>query len=335
MTTSPLVTLSNPDDLLAVLPHLIGFQPSASTLAVAVNGSHLGMVARVDTPAEDDVEAMVATVVPALLREKPAGVFVLGYETVTGDAETATNALAAALIADGTTVVDVILVSDGCWRHLGRTETHPAPSPEHPTGLELRVANGSTPAPTRAALAARVAATPRAVAVDAECTKIGDEGPQSSAEVARAWGEVLTAQESIAELPDRVLAVASLGLTSESGTALRDALLAHVCPGLVPLDGLDATTIAAVQAGIALPWGTTVPETQQLVRLLARLVETCSSLPETRVVPALTMLAGVAWWKGDGALARVALERALAVDPNHRLALLIDQMLDLGIRAPH
>ena len=35
---------------------------------------------------------------------------------------------------------------------------------------------------------------------------------------------------------------------------------------------------------------------------------------------------------GDGALARTCLERALAAAPGYRLALLLERMLDLGVR---
>lgn len=47
--------------------------------------------------------------------------------------------------------------------------------------------------------------------------------------------------------------------------------------------------------------------------------------------PALTLLAVLAWWQGDGARASVLLDRALAVDPNHRLALLLGEVLAGGL----
>jgi transposase len=40
----------------------------------------------------------------------------------------------------------------------------------------------------------------------------------------------------------------------------------------------------------------------------------------------------VAWWRGDGALARTCLDRALDATPGYRLALLLERMLDLGVR---
>jgi hypothetical protein len=36
--------------------------------------------------------------------------------------------------------------------------------------------------------------------------------------------------------------------------------------------------------------------------------------------------------RGNGALTRVALDRALRCDPGYRLALLLERMVDLGLR---
>lgn len=50
-----------------------------------------------------------------------------------------------------------------------------------------------------------------------------------------------------------------------------------------------------------------------------------------RHAPALTLLAVLAWWEGDGARAGLLVDRALAADPGHRLAVLVDQALRAGM----
>jgi hypothetical protein len=40
----------------------------------------------------------------------------------------------------------------------------------------------------------------------------------------------------------------------------------------------------------------------------------------------------VAWYHGQGTLARVALDRALGDIPDYRLAGLVEQLVDLGLR---
>ena len=47
--------------------------------------------------------------------------------------------------------------------------------------------------------------------------------------------------------------------------------------------------------------------------------------------PALTLLALLAWWQGDGARARLLLERALQEDPDYTLAQLLDATLAAAV----
>jgi len=69
-----------------------------------------------------------------------------------------------------------------------------------------------------------------------------------------------------------------------------------------------------------------------LQRIERRLCELCAALPDDWAVAALTVLGSFTWWRGDGALTRIALDRALRVDPKYRLAVLLEQMVDLAIR---
>jgi Domain of unknown function (DUF4192) len=55
-------------------------------------------------------------------------------------------------------------------------------------------------------------------------------------------------------------------------------------------------------------------------------------LPDDLATPALSVLASYVWWRGDGAVALVALARALRCDADYRLAQLLEQMVDLAIR---
>ncbi len=69
--------------------------------------------------------------------------------------------------------------------------------------------------------------------------------------------------------------------------------------------------------------------------LLEALFALCRDLPddsEDVAAAALTLSAHVAWWLGDGALARTALERALEVCPGYRLAELLTTVVAVGIR---
>ncbi len=66
--------------------------------------------------------------------------------------------------------------------------------------------------------------------------------------------------------------------------------------------------------------------------LVERLAQACRRSPPELSPGPLTVLGHVAWWLGDGALARTAVERALDVDPDYRLAALLERMVDAAAR---
>jgi hypothetical protein len=66
--------------------------------------------------------------------------------------------------------------------------------------------------------------------------------------------------------------------------------------------------------------------------LVDRLAMVCREAPSELSPGPLTVLAHVVWWLGDGALARTALDRALDVDPDYRLAMLLGRMVDVAMR---
>lgn len=121
---------------------------------------------------------------------------------------------------------------------------------------------------------------------------------------------------------------------------VRDAVLVTMLPGAVDLaersvrtadvpPAVDAAVGAAVAAivdpahAVPPPPGLEVHE-----RVLERVVAHGEA---GRQAPAFTLLALVAWWRGDGARASVLLDRALADDPAHRLAVLLTDLLRAAI----
>jgi len=87
--------------------------------------------------------------------------------------------------------------------------------------------------------------------------------------------------------------------------------------------------VRAVQTSIPLPG-----DPEEVARVLDRLTEACAAIPDQYAVPTLVVLAMYSWWHGNGTLAHFAADRALAVDPRYQLALLVERMLNLGIRPP-
>jgi Domain of unknown function (DUF4192) len=151
------------------------------------------------------------------------------------------------------------------------------------------------------------------------------------------WSRVLCEEddaEPIQALPSQDLAMLAVSLTD---VGLRDGLIAWLCPGTLPQELVDP--VLFVQMSQALPeplWlGGKDGDIEQVIgrqRMERRLCELCAALPDGWAVSTLAVLASFTWWRGDGALTRVALDRALRIDPQYRLAQLLERMVDLAIR---
>ncbi|MBC7560130.1 MAG: DUF4192 domain-containing protein [Dermatophilaceae bacterium] len=153
------------------------------------------------------------------------------------------------------------------------------------------------------------------------------------------WSRVLCCEddaEPIRELPPQDLAMLAASLTDVD---LRDGLIAWLCPGTLSLDLIDPFLSAQMTRVLAEPrvrgdleGAGGMEQVIRLQRLERRLCELSAALPDAWAVPTLTVLASFSWWRGDGALTRIALDRALRVEPEYRLAQLLERMVDLAIR---
>jgi hypothetical protein len=131
---------------------------------------------------------------------------------------------------------------------------------------------------------------------------------------------------------------------------LRDALIAWLCPGTLPPHAFEPALVDAlvdhlgpidgpVDEPIDEPGGRRrerrrgdaagIPD-QEAVQ--ARIEALCRAVPAEHAAPVLSVVASYAWWCGDGARASVALEKALELEPDHRLCALLRRLVGLGIR---
>ncbi|WEV78635.1 DUF4192 domain-containing protein [Janibacter cremeus] len=146
--------------------------------------------------------------------------------------------------------------------------------------------------------------------------------------------------------------------TSLRDVVWRDALLGVLCPGAMPMaESCGAPAAAAVLAARWCPWVPDVdiavedvaagideerarasadvsPERwhEEVLAVRSRLVELSRLLPPEATPPVLTLVAHLAWWVGDGTVAGICLERALEIEPDHRLAELMLRLLSAGVR---
>jgi hypothetical protein len=203
-------------------------------------------------------------------------------------------------------VRDALLVRSGRWWSYDCPSAccRPARGTPLPVGIsELEVATvaaGVVVADSREELAARIAPRPGA-GMAAVTRRVAAEAAARLAEI----GARATAEESWTAV--------GAGLAhSRAGTALSDRALARILWGLRDIAVRDRALQLALGEDPAVDslW-------TQCVRRAPR-----------KYVPApATLLAVGAWLRGDGAMAGVALERALAADRGYRLAVLLRQAL--------
>ena len=151
------------------------------------------------------------------------------------------------------------------------------------------------------------------------------------------WSRVLCDEddaEPVQALPPQDLAMLAVSLTDVD---LRDGLIAWLCPGTLPPELIDPMLFDQMSHALVEPvWLNgdrgDIEQVMALQRVEHRLCELCAALPDEWAVSTLTVLASFTWWRGDGALTRIALDRALRVDPHYRLAQLLERMVDLAIR---
>lgn len=130
-------------------------------------------------------------------------------------------------------------------------------------------------------------------------------------------------------------------------TAFRDAVVVSLVPGaadvanelfnshdLLPDEAVSADVDEAVGRTLAIMLdaekGQAPPRTR--AQRATSYLERCAALAhEQPRVACLTILGLLAWWAGDGARAGVRVDQALSLDPNYRLAQLLEQVIHNGL----
>jgi uncharacterized protein DUF4192 len=323
---TPRVRLSSPADVLAVIPHLLGFHPARSLVVVGASGPRqrieLGFRYDLPDPPDATVARQIAGHATAVLAHRKISMVIgIGY----GPGRLVTpvmDGFAAAARRGGLEVRELLRAEDGrYWSYLCRNlaccpaEGVPFDVRSHPAAAAMSAA-GLAAYPDRAALARTIAP------LAGRRAQVRDEA------VGRAAARVaaLTAQESAAGGPDpRRLVVAS------GRRAVREAIGRYRAGGRIR----NADQLAWLVVSLAeLPvrddaWARMVPgHRESHLRLWSDLVR---SAADSWLPAPAALLAFTAWQCGEGALASIAVERALAADPGYSMALLLGDILDAGV----
>lgn len=323
MESTPKLRLSGPGSLIAAVPHLLGFPPEQSLVLVGLSGprSRLGITMRADLPPDGaDYAPSVAELEPLVeaLRRDGAAECLAMVMTECPDGEglgpyvDLVANLDEALFEGGVEVSDIVLVRAGRWRSYLCPDPHccpaegtavPAPSGE----LAAYAAySGSVVRDSRSALIEMIAPDPESIsaterALDHVCRELAEASSKGASEAYR---------ERIEDFIDRrvsgLAACAPRCLTHRDAARISVALIDRPLRDRVAGHCLQETASAAESL-----W----------IELLRRLPPPLDAAPAT-------LLALSSWARGDGALANVALDRALDSDPGYSLAQLVRTALD-------
>ena len=322
--TRPLVRLTDSAEIAAALPHLIGFHPHESVVLVGLGGptgNRVGLTVRADLPTRATSAAVVHALARSLATDDPAGVVVAvvsespddrellpGGDSVAGlpHRDVVPDAVVA-LAAMDVPVRDTLLVRGGRWWSYDCPEPCCAPGAGAalPGGVSAlaaaSAASGQVLARDRAELEARIAPLdgPAQAAMEAVTWRLVERAARAArddpdAEARRSWDAVLRAVRrcrppAAGRLPDREVAGVLWALAD---VRVRDRALTLAL-------GDDA-------AAAELLW-----------------TECTRRAPAPMDAAPATLLAVSAWLRGDGAMADIALTRALDSRPTYTLAQLL------------
>lgn len=362
---APIVRVRDTRDLLSVVPYALGYRPSECLLVVCVRrGGGLGLIARTDLadlrrPA--DRRQVAALVAARAGDDDTVSAWVVVYTA--GDVGPGTPARAAAEAF--ATALDAVVPERESWvvgperyRSLDCSD----PLCCAPDGFPLEDLESTAPGAQlvlagRAPLASREALyrVPRAEQAQRNLAgrAAGRWDRARAAAQAAGGGEGERGWRSRSfDTWLEATAVAGAGgtpspaLLGRLAVALqdrwvRDGVLLSFVPGgdvhaaaVASGDAPDAESDAAVGAAMAAvvdPAAAQRPDEERARACVAVLEHVVAHATRRRTAAPLTLLAFLAWWSGEGARASYRCSEALAVDPDHRLALLLAAALDAAL----
>lgn len=321
-TFAPRLVITTPDTFVAAVPHLLGFTPTDSIVIAGigpVNGrNEITLVQRFDIPNPD---------------------------TNPNDLRRIAKDASAPMARSGADEVIITVISD-------QAVSSPDDLPQRELVDRLVEAHDDAGMFTRDSLYSDGTSRWSYGCFDATCCPPGgrvipdDVRTHVAAEFAAAGVAVMDSRESLVDElapvdPERRQAVAAhldrVERSREGIEAWRDREIQHLQKILTtparPTPEDCARVIAAlddIRVRDTLLWDLAQPRDDSH-QITATLVHVVGTAPDGRVAPTATVLSIQQWTAGDGARANVALDRALADNPDYSLGSLVGQSLRSGL----
>ena len=314
MTSEPTRTLTarGPEDLLALVPVVLGFHPAHSIVMLTFGGAGTGFHARVDLPPADEVPQAVAPLLEAAVRHRVRRVAFVVYTEDAALGSRAARRLGEAFGEAGCEVVAMLRADGRRWHLLrGRASDRydvgaPYDVATHPFAVQA-VFDGTVTHASRAALEASLAPLPQRV-----------EALAAAVDAAAAAGPAREDPDAAGQsAADSMWAAERVRAALASGGGLDDAEAARLLVALVRLPVRDAV------------WQLINRDTAQ--RHVGFWTELVRAAPAPYAAAPAVLLAISAYRAGHGALAWCALDRCLAADPAYTLAHYVSTALERAI----
>jgi hypothetical protein len=312
--------LRSPVDILAIVPYLLGFHPDNDLVVVSFTRAQLTMTARIDLPAPDAPPDEARTAVDplaAIISRTATEAVVITYGPRT-PATATLDATTAALAARGVTTYQALRVTDNRWysHQCDDPDCCPADGPPYDPA--------HSHVPAEAVLAGRPALPDRA-AVAAQIEPITGPAREAMRQATQHAARRLTNLLRSSGLPRARENPALLRLGEQAIAAAFDR---YRRGGRLTDDEAALLTVLLTHTPIRdHAWQRTHGEDWHL-QLWADLTRRAE--PDLAAAPA-ALLAFAAWRSGDGALANIAVDRAMQAQPDYRMAQLLTAALTAGI----
>lgn len=307
MTTDisePRLTLTSPADILAAVPYLVGFHPHDSLIVIGIDDAEVKVTARWDLPVPPGA---LSPLTQLMARERVTRLIAVGY----GPGARVTPAIDQLRALTPATLCEALRADQGrYWSylcdlpHCCPPEGTPYDPATSPIATEA-IVSGLVALPDRATVEATVAPLSGPVRL-AVRKATADAVAELRAKLAASSDADAFARDFVHRGLIRVRAAIA---TAQAGGRIDDTQAARL--------GLDLAVIRVRDEAWTLLDDATQPAHLSLWKDLTRRLE------PRFVPPAAALLAMAAWRSGTGALASIALDRALSLDPAYSMANLL------------
>lgn len=331
-------TLRNLGELIAYLPYELGFVATDSLVAVGLSHDRVTVVARMDLGDDFAFADCADTTADAFGRagiDEAICCVLLDPGMPARPATARADHVRRRFARRGVRVRHVLMSTEGTWWaqlcSCGACPTRPTrvPGPERVDAVLASVVEGMAPCASRADLARSLRRTRADLARRVAAHVPAARALPAQELVAVLW-QIMHGSQEIAQIPAVVLASVSVSLRN-GGT--RDEVFSWVTPAMPMLSSTAHPVHRARQLRLVDAAARGAPQLST-TQTRGRMIEWLQCLPDPLRPPVLTLIAGSAWSAGSGALASIAVEQALQIDPGYRLALLLGRACGSGLR-PH